>query len=229
MSNTSAAATFQNADAYERLMRRWSRRLGPPLIRFGGLADGDRVLDVGCEAGSLAFTLPKNGQCRGGHWIDLTEPYLEFARACNSDPKINFQQADAQALPFEHNSFDRAFSMLALQFIPDAERAVAEMRRVVRHGGTVTAAIWDVYGGTPHTRPIWDIAGVLDPSIERPLIRPSSARNELAALWAELGFLDVQQTGLLTRADFSCFDDHQRGGTAWAVRRRSGRSCPFNA
>jgi ubiquinone/menaquinone biosynthesis C-methylase UbiE len=66
---------------------------------------------------------------------------LEFARARNSDPKVNLRQADAQALPFEDNSFDRAFSMLVLQFIPDAARAVAEMRRVVRHGGTVTAAI----------------------------------------------------------------------------------------
>jgi hypothetical protein len=82
------------------------------------------------------------------------------------------------------------------------------MCRVVRHGGTVAAAIWDVYGGTPRTRLIWDIAGVLDPSIERPLIRPLSAPNELAMLWTELGFRDVEQTSLLIRADFSCFDDY---------------------
>jgi hypothetical protein len=49
---------------------------------------------------------------------------------------------------------------------------------------------------------------VLKPSIERLLIRPLSAPNELATLWAELGFLDVEQTSLLIRADFSCFDDH---------------------
>jgi SAM-dependent methyltransferase len=208
MPNPNATARFQNADAYELLMGRWSRRLAPLLIRFGGLADGDRVLDVGCGTGSLAFTLPEIANVEAVTGIDLTEPYLEFARARNADPKINFRQADAQALPFEDNSFDRAFSMLVLQFIPDAARAVAEMRRVVRHGGTVTAAIWDVYGGTPHTRLIWDIAGVLDPSIERPLIRPLSAPNELAMLWAVLGFRDVEQTSLLIRADFSCFGDY---------------------
>lgn len=49
-----ALASFQNADAYEQIMGRWSRRLAPLLIRFGGLLDGDRVLDVGCETGSLA-------------------------------------------------------------------------------------------------------------------------------------------------------------------------------
>jgi len=99
----------------------------------------------------LTFTCPRNPNVAAVTGIDVTEPYLEFARARNSGPKINFRQADAQALPFEDNSFDRAFSMLVLQFIPDAARAVAEIRRVVRHGGTVTAAIWDVYGGTPHT------------------------------------------------------------------------------
>src|SRR6516164_11371182 len=98
--------------------------------------------------------------------------------------------------------------MPVLQFIPDAARAVAEIFRVVRPGGKVTAAISDVYGGTPHTRLIWDIAGVLDPSIERPLIRPLSAPNELATLRTELGFRDVEQTSLLMRADFSCFDDY---------------------
>jgi ubiquinone/menaquinone biosynthesis C-methylase UbiE len=151
MPNPHAAARFQSAEAYERLMGRWSRRPAPLLIQIGGLADGDRVLEVGCGTSSLTFTCPRNPNVAAVTGIDVTEPYLEFARARNSGPKINFRQADAQALPFEDNSFDRAFSMLVLQFIPDAARAVAEIRRVVRHGGTVTAAIWDVYGGTPHT------------------------------------------------------------------------------
>jgi hypothetical protein len=46
--------------------------------------------------------------------------------------------------------------------------------------GTVTAVVWNVYGGTPHTRTIWDIAAVLDPSLERPLFRPLTAPNEIA-------------------------------------------------
>lgn len=46
-----------NAEAYEQQMGRWSRRLAPLLIRFGGLADGDRVLDVGCGTGSLTLAV----------------------------------------------------------------------------------------------------------------------------------------------------------------------------
>jgi hypothetical protein len=49
---------------------------------------------------------------------------------------------------------------------------------------------------------------VLDPSIERPLIRQLSKPNEMSALWRELGFLDVEQTSLLIRMEFSCFDDY---------------------
>jgi SAM-dependent methyltransferase len=98
--------------------------------------------------------------------------------------------------------------MLVLQFIPDAARAVAEMCRVVRPSGTVTAAVWDAYGGNPHTRMIWDISTVLDPSLERPLFRPLSAPNEMANQWRELGLLDVEQTSLLIRMEFLGFDDY---------------------
>ena len=207
--NTAAAASFQNAEAYERVMGRWSRRLAPLLIRFGGLSDGDRVLDVGCGTGSLTFTLPEIANVAGVTGIDLTKSFVEFARARNTDPRISFQSADARVQPFEDNSFDRAFSMLVLQFIPDAARAVAEMRRVVRPGGTVTAAVWDSFGGQPHVRLIFDIAAVLDPTVERKhLLRPLTAPNEMAALWRELGLLEVEQTSLLIRMDFACFDDY---------------------
>jgi len=120
--------------------------------------------------------------------------------------------------------------MLVLQFIPDAARAVAEMRRVVRPRGTVTAAVWDSYGGFLHTRMMWDIAAVLDPSVERPLFRSLSAPDELANLWRELGLLDVEQTSLLIRVEFSSFQDYwlpfTTGETARSVRRRSRRTRP---
>ncbi len=207
--NTAAAAGFQNAEAYEQVMGRWSRRLAPPLIRFGGLSDGDRVLDVGCGTGSLTFALAQIANVGAVIGVDLTEPYVEFARARNTDPRLSFQSADARLLPFEANSFDRAFSMLVLQFIPDAPRAVAEMRRVVRPGGAVTAAVWDSFGGQPHVRLVFDIAAVLDPTVERKhLLRPLTAPNEMAALWRELGLLEVEQTSLPIRMEFACFDDY---------------------
>ena len=127
--------------AYERIMGRWSRRLAPLLIEFGGVADGDRVLDVGCGTGSLSHALPEAANVAAVTGIDQAEVSLDFARVRTGDPRFSFRHADARALPFADASFDRAFSMLVLQFIPDVERAVTEMRRVVRPGGTVVAAV----------------------------------------------------------------------------------------
>ena len=107
-----------------------------------------------------------------------------------------------------NNSFDRAFSLLVLQFIPDAHRAVAEMQRVVQPGGSVTAAVWDSFSGMPHVRIMWDIAATLDPTVERPLLRSLSAPGEMMTVWRDLGLIDVEQTSLLIRMEFSCFDDY---------------------
>jgi len=210
---TAPASVFaaHNGDAYERIMGRWSRRLAPLLIRFGGLADGDRVLDVGCGTGSLSFALPAVADVAAVTGIDQAEVYVAFARSrAGGDPRFSFQQADARALPFPDASFDRAFSMLVLQFIPDAERAVAEMCRVVRPGGSVTAAVWDSFGGTPHLRLMWDTAATLDPSATRPrsLFRYLSAPDEMATLWRRLGLRDVEQTSLTIRMDFATFEDY---------------------
>ena len=54
--------------------------------------------------------------------------------------------------------------MLVLQFIPQADLAVREMRRVTRPGGTVAAATWDTRGGLVSYRMIFDTAAMLDAS-----------------------------------------------------------------
>jgi hypothetical protein len=100
--------------------------------------------------------------------------------------------------------------LLVLQFIPDAIKAVAEMRRVVRTGGVVVAAVWDSFSGLPQSRIMWDTAAVLDPTaaVPRALFRPLNAPDELAALWRQLGLVQVEQTSLLIRMDFASFDDY---------------------
>ena len=211
MSATPAASAFTalDPDAYEQLMGRWSRLLAPLLIRFGGLADGDRVLDVGCGTGSLTFALPEAAKVAAVEAVDFAAVYVARAQARNADPRITIREADARDLPFATGSFDRVYSQLVLHHMPQAERAVAEMRRVVRPGGTVTAAVWDSYGGSQNFRIMWDIAGVTDPDSPAPfhLLRPMTAPGEMAAAWREAGLVDVVQTDLLIRMDFARFDD----------------------
>ena len=57
--------------------------------------------------------------------------------------------------------------MLVLQFVPQADLAVREMRRVTRPGGTVAAATWDTRGGFVALRMIYDAAAMLDPNGHR--------------------------------------------------------------
>ena len=196
--------------AYERVMGRWSRRLAPLLIGFGGIADGECVLDVGCGTGSLSYALPKAANVAAVTGIDQADVYLDYARSRSSDPRFSFRHADARALPFADGAFDRAFSMLVLQFIPDVEHAVAEMRRVVRPGGMVTAAVWDAFGGMPHLRLLWDTAAVLDPAAERPraLFPSLSAPGEMSEMWRRVGLAKVEDASLTIRMDFANFADY---------------------
>jgi SAM-dependent methyltransferase len=203
-----SSSGFQNPDAYDQLMGRWSRRLAPLLIRFGGLANGDRVLDVGCGTGSLTFALSQFANIAKVTGIDVTATFVAAARARNTDPRITVELGDARALPYADASFDRAFSCLVLHFLPDAAKAVAEMCRVVRAGGTVAAAVWDGYGGQPFMRILWDIAGVLDPALERPYFRPLTGPGELAAEWRQAGLADIEETSLMIRMQFQSFEDY---------------------
>jgi ubiquinone/menaquinone biosynthesis C-methylase UbiE len=186
--------------------------LAPLPIGFGGLADGDRVLDVGCGTGSLSYALPEAADVASVTGVDQAEVFLDYARKRSADPRFTFRQADARGLPFADGSFDRPFSTLVLQFIPDVEHAVAEMRRVVRPGGLVTAAVWDTFGGMPWIRLLWDTAAVLDPRAERPraLFSPLTAPSEMSAMWRQVGLTEVEQTSLTIRMDYANFDDYWR-------------------
>jgi len=85
----------------------------------------------------------------------------------------------------------------------DSDRA---LRRVVRGGGTVTAAVWDHYGGTPHYGMLVDIAATLDPAVERKLFLPLTGPDEMATLWRPAGRL-VASLSAATRATLQ---DHMR-------------------
>ena len=116
----------RGADKYDSFMGRWSRRLAPLFIDFAGLAAGDRVLEVGCGTGSLTFALVKHANVTSVEAIDYEQQFIDAARERNTDPRINIQRGDACQLEFSDGQFDRALSMLVLQFVTDPERAVFE-------------------------------------------------------------------------------------------------------
>lgn len=201
-----------NAAGYDQLMGRWSQRLAPQLIRFAGTAGGERILDVGCGTGSLTFALAADADLAEITAIDYSPVFVEAARRRNTDPRVRITQADACDLPFEDGAFDRALALLVLHFVPEASKAVAEMRRVVRTGGVVAAAVWDHLGGMPGMRMAIDTAALLGESGRklraRYCFQPMMQPGEMKRTFVEQGLSEVSETEMMVRMDYRNFEDY---------------------
>jgi len=200
--------TAQNPEGYEKIMGRFSRRLAPSFAQFTGSSPGEKMLDVGCGTGSMTAALAARGDHAAIVGIDISEPYVAFARSRNSDPRITFDVGNATSLPYPSGWFDRAVCQLVLMFLPDPFPAVAEMRRVVRPGGTVAACTWDGYGGQPHLRMLFDTASALGFDRDRRLLRPLTTSGELGAMWRRAGLIQVEEAAITIRFEFADFNDY---------------------
>jgi SAM-dependent methyltransferase len=193
-------------ESYDRFMGRYSRELAPRLIEFARIEPGMRVLDVGCGPGALAERLAAQ---LGPELVSAADPSEPFVAACAERvPGAEVRQAGAEKLPWEDATFDAALSQLVLNFLADAHAGAAEMRRVVRPGGMVCACTWDYGGAMEMLRTIWDAARALDPDApdEGRTMRYRSA-DELAELWRQSGFDDVETGPLVVETTYAGFDD----------------------
>lgn len=208
-----ASSTFEANDGggYEIAMGRWSKRLAVSFLDFAGCRDGERILDVGCGTGRLSEAIVARCRPREVRAIDLAPAYVDYAKEHVPDPRVVFEVGDACAMSFADGTFDRALSMLVLHFVPQPERAIAEMRRVVEPGGVVAAAVWDVRGGFTANRLFFDTAAALDPKAgelrARNYTRPMTRPGELARGWRDAGLRDVVETTLSVRMEFTAFAD----------------------
>ena len=129
------SSTFDDlADAYNRFRVGYAAELYDILGEFGVLG-GTSVLDVGCGTGLVSSELAERHCVVTG--VDISPGMLEHARL--KVPGATFVAAGAEALPFADDSFDSAVSAQAFHWF-DQPRALAEMSRVVKPGGTI--AIW---------------------------------------------------------------------------------------
>jgi arsenite methyltransferase len=115
-------------------------RLTLRLARLAGVAPGARVVDVACGSGASALLLARELGCVTVG-VDLGARAIEHARrATPAGARASFLVGDAETLPFSDASFDVALSECSLCTFPDKPRAIAEMARVVRLGGTIAIA-----------------------------------------------------------------------------------------
>jgi ubiquinone/menaquinone biosynthesis C-methylase UbiE len=113
----------------------WS--LGPVLVEACGIAAGDRVLDVAAGSGNVAIRAAQAGATVVAS--DLTPENLAAGRraAEAAGAKLDWVEADAEALPFADGEFDAVTSSVGALFAPDHQAVADEMVRVCRPGGTI--------------------------------------------------------------------------------------------
>ena len=204
------AKMFSAATDYELFMGRWSRRLAPEYIAFAGVKNGDRVLDVGTGTGSLASALETTMTSSEIVGIDPSEGFIGYAKKNAKSNRTSFETGDAQALRFQDKTFDQTMALLVMNFIPDHNKAIGEMRRVTRPQGVVSACVWDYNEGMQMLRFFWDEAVAFDPAIEPKDERHMklSREGQLGELWKRVGLVNIQEKPLSIDQAYQSFDDY---------------------
>jgi ubiquinone/menaquinone biosynthesis C-methylase UbiE len=144
----------------------YDRYLGP--VHFEPFADDlskrvaaarpqEAVLEIACGTGivtkRLRAGLPASVRLVA---TDLSQAMLDYASAKLADTSIQWQQADATALPFEAGSFGAVACGFGVMFVPDKPLAFREARRVLARGGTFVFNVWDGFEGNECSRIVFE-------------------------------------------------------------------------
>ena len=119
------------------------------VIESIGVAPGEQILDLGCGNGWATRLLAKAAPGAGAVGVDVSPGMIAKAEALHSlTIRARYEVAAFERLPFPDERFDRAFSMEAIYYAVDLERALAELFRVLKPGAQVDL-ILDFYAGRP--------------------------------------------------------------------------------
>jgi SAM-dependent methyltransferase len=204
---SAAPNLFNDGNAYERLMGRWSRLAGEKFLDWIDAPKNLNWIDVGCGNGAFTEVLIARCAPAAVTGIDPSDGQLAFARTRPGAKMAQFRIADAQSLPFPDNSFDAASMALVVTFIPDPVKAAKEMARVVKPGGWIATYMWDIPGGGFPIRPIAEAARSL--GLGEP-VRPNvnaSRRDDMRAIWQQAGITSLDMHVIRIQVAFSSFDD----------------------
>jgi SAM-dependent methyltransferase len=171
------------------------------------LQSGMRLLDCGCGPGTLTLGFAERIAPGAAIGIDLemsqSAATLEVAQS-KGISNLEFQAGDLYSLPFEDGSFDVVFGSAVLGSVSDTARVVAEMTRVLRHGGILALKEFD-HGGDI----IWPQPPIIARSVE--LYHRLRAHNGHEAL-AGRRLLEYMHAADCSTDFFHVFYDVNRGG-----------------
>jgi ubiquinone/menaquinone biosynthesis C-methylase UbiE len=132
-------------DAAEKLRYEYHYHLPPLFERLTREFPAGRLLEVGCSTGNDTIQFARLGMEVTG--VDITEAAIELIRQRFDlyGMSGDFRVADAEALPFEDNSFDMCYSFGVLHHTPDTAGAIEELRRVLKPGGKAVVMLYNQY------------------------------------------------------------------------------------
>jgi ubiquinone/menaquinone biosynthesis C-methylase UbiE len=155
-----------------------------------------RVLETACGTGivtrALRQALPATAEIVA---TDLNQPMLDYAATAETLSNTTWQQATAQALPFDDASFDLVVCQFGVMFFPDKPTAYAQARRVLKPGGTFLFNVWDRIEENPFPHVVTQsIAALYPDDPPRFMERTPHGHFDTKAIEADLraaGFTDI--------------------------------------
>ena len=192
-------------DTYGAFMGRYSEPLAAKFAALLHVHDGQRALDVGCGPGALTAVLAER---LGADSVAAVDPSASFVSAARARlPEVDIRQGAAESLPFADSEFDLAATQLVVHFMSDPAAGIAEMARVTRPGGLVSACVWDHAGGRGPLAVFWRAVRDLDPAARDESDLPGVRDGDLLELLGHAGLGDAMQTTLTVGATFADFDE----------------------
>jgi SAM-dependent methyltransferase len=202
--------TWASGDLYEPYVGRWSRLVAREFLRWLDVPAGRSWLDVGCGTGALTQTILNEVSPQQVKGVDRSEGYVAYSSQQVQGENVSFEVGDAQSLSFEPGSFDAVVSGLVLNFVPEPQRMVSSMARVVRSGGVVAVYVWDYAGEMQFMRHFWDAAAALDPaakSLDEGVRFPICNPELLQQLFESANLQEIQTRAIDIPTRFQNFDD----------------------
>jgi len=199
---------FDDGEGYEAMMGVWSALVGKTFLDWLDIPPGARWADIGCGNGASTELIVSEAKPEAVEGLDPSEAQLAFARLRHRAGLANYKVGSALQLPYEDDVFDVAIMALVIFFVSEPARAVSELVRVVRPGGTVAAYAWDIEGGG---FPYEDVHAAMRGVGVEPLLPPRSEAaglDVLEGLWSQAGLIDVETRELTATRVFSTFDDY---------------------
>ena len=201
---------WELGDSYEYFMGRWSRLVSQLFVERLAPSPNRKWLDVGCGTGALSATVLDKASPAELVAVDSSAGFVKSLQQ-KLGSSARCEVGNAMDLPFADNAFDYVVSGLVLNFIPDPQQALREMKRVSSPGGTVAVYVWDYAGKMEFLRYFWDAVRTLDPSaaaLHEGTRFPHSNEAGLQAMFKAAGLVNSTVEPLEIDTNFTSFDDY---------------------